>query len=71
MQIVLPSLGIGHVDDPALQPAEQVDALLAVSRSRILQRDDGMLEDRIAALKSSPCWRRLISRFRASQVTTQ
>ena len=54
MQVVLPALGVGHVDDSTLQPAEQVHALLAVRHTRIFHGDDRMIEHRVAAFKIQP-----------------
>lgn len=71
MKIVVPEFGVCHVNDAAVQPAKQVDSLLAVSCPPIFRRDDGVIEYLFTAIKSSPWRRRLVSRFRSSQVTTR
>jgi hypothetical protein len=39
------------MDDSILQPAEQVDALLAIGYARVFSGDDGSIENRLTALK--------------------
>lgn len=51
---ILPALCVGHADDATLKPAEQVDPELAVGHTRILLRDDRMVEHRLTAVEIEP-----------------
>ena len=59
------ALGVGHVDDAAVQPAEQVDPLFAVNVAVVLAGNDGVIEDRFATgeVKSVPAQVCLAFRF--------
>jgi hypothetical protein len=48
---ILPAFRVGHVDDAALEPAEQIDALLLVREAVVLLSDDGVIEHLIATLE--------------------
>ena len=54
MKIVVPEFGVCHVNDAAVQPAKQVDSLLAVSCPPIFRRDDGVIEYLFTAIKIQP-----------------
>ena len=43
---VLPTFCVGHMDDSAMQPTEQVHALLAIRYSRVLGGEDRSVEHR-------------------------
>lgn len=51
---ILPAFRVCHVDDSALQPAEQVHALLAIRQARILGGEDRTVEHRLAAIEVQP-----------------
>jgi len=48
---LFPAFRVSHVDDASAQPTEQVDALLAVGQSRVLDGEDGVIEDLIASIE--------------------
>ena len=45
---VIASLCVSQMHDAAVEPAEQIDALLAVRFPRIFPTDDRVFEDRLA-----------------------
>jgi hypothetical protein len=49
---ILPAFCVGHANDAAVEPAEQVDPLLLVREAIVLLGKDGVIEDLLAALEA-------------------